>query len=105
MTLPHRRDGLNVLWMTVLCTFRRPFMGRPVPRQFMRNAWLDVTTIVPATAYHRRSYAKRYSRFRLLRAMDRLLTLPQRYRGTLVDRHLSTWETLASVWSGLCSAR
>ena len=39
-------------------------MGRPVPRQFMRNAWLDLTTIVPATAYHRRSYAERYSRSR-----------------------------------------
>ena len=22
-------------------------MGRPVPRQFMRNEWLDLTTIVP----------------------------------------------------------
>jgi transposase len=38
-------------------------MGRPVPRQLLRNAVLDVTTIVPATAYHRRSYAERYSRF------------------------------------------
>jgi len=47
----------------VLCTFHRPFMDRPVPRQLMRNELLDLTTIVPATAYHRRSYAKRYSRF------------------------------------------
>src|SRR5262245_12249448 len=47
----------------VLCTCRRPFMGRPVPRQFMRNGWLDLATIVPATACHRRSYAERYSRF------------------------------------------
>ena len=38
-------------------------MGRPVPRQFMRNAWLDLATIVPATACHRRSYAERYSRY------------------------------------------
>jgi hypothetical protein len=30
----------------------------------MRNALLDVTTIVPATAYHRRSYAERYSRYK-----------------------------------------
>src|SRR5213082_1440005 len=29
----------------------------------MRNALLDLTTILPATAYHRRSYAERYSRF------------------------------------------
>jgi hypothetical protein len=37
----------------VLWTFRRPFRGRPVPRQFMRNALLDLTTIVPATVCHR----------------------------------------------------
>src|SRR5262245_49447713 len=29
----------------------------------MRNALLDLTTIVPVIAYHRRSYAERYSRF------------------------------------------
>jgi hypothetical protein len=62
MRLPPGCEGLRVRRMTVLWTFRRPFMGRPVPRQCMRNAWLDLTTIVPATAYHRRSYAKRYSR-------------------------------------------
>src|SRR5215468_5032709 len=50
----------------VLCTCRRPFMGRPVPRQFMRNGWLDLATTVPTTACHRRSYAERYSR-----SMDR----------------------------------
>ena len=37
-------------------------MGRPVPRQLLRNELLDLTTIVPATAYHRRSYAERYSK-------------------------------------------
>jgi len=46
----------------VLCIFRRPFMARPVPRQLLRNALLDLTTIVPATTYHRGSYAERYSR-------------------------------------------
>ena len=46
----------------VLCTFRRPFMGRPVPRQLMRNELLDLTTIVPATACHCGSCAERYSR-------------------------------------------
>src|SRR5262249_29828955 len=44
-------------------TCRRPFMGRPVPRQFMRSGWLDLATTVPATACHRISYAERYSRF------------------------------------------
>ena len=46
----------------VSCTVRRPFVGPPVPRQLMRNELFDLTTIVPATAYHRRSYAERYSR-------------------------------------------
>jgi len=63
MMLPHGCSGLRVWWMTVLCMFRRPFMDRPVPRQFMRNALRDVTTSRPATTYHRRSYAERYSRF------------------------------------------
>ena len=48
--------------MMVLWTFRRPFMGRPVSRQLLRNALRNLTTIVPTTAYHRRSYTKRYSR-------------------------------------------
>ena len=48
---------------SVSCTVRRPFVGRPVPRQLMRNELFDLTTIVPATAYHRRSYAERYSRY------------------------------------------
>ena len=58
MMLPHGCEGLRVWRMTVLWTCRRPFMGRPVPRQFLRNALLDLATIVPATAYHRRSYTR-----------------------------------------------
>src|SRR5262245_12452241 len=58
MRLPHGCEGLRVRRRTVLWTLRRPFMGRPVPRQLLRNALLDLTTIVPATAYHRRSYAR-----------------------------------------------
>jgi hypothetical protein len=53
MMLPHGCEGLRVRRMTVLWTCRRPFLGRPVPRQLLRNALRDVTTIVPATAYHR----------------------------------------------------
>jgi hypothetical protein len=34
-----------------------------MPRQLLRNEVLDVTTIGPTTAYHRSSYAERYSRF------------------------------------------
>ena len=62
MMLLHGCEGLRVRWRTVWWTLRRPFMGRPVPRQLLRNAVLDLTTNVPATAYHRRSYAERYSR-------------------------------------------
>ena len=46
LMLPPGCEGLRVRRMTVLWTFRRPCMGRPVPRQFMRNAVLDVTTVV-----------------------------------------------------------
>jgi hypothetical protein len=61
VTLPHGRDGLSVL-LQVFGTFRRLSICHPVPRQFMRNELLDLATIVPATAYHRRSDAERYSR-------------------------------------------
>ena len=62
LMLPHGCEGLRVLLRAVLCTFHRPARCRPVPRQFMRNELLDLNAIVPATAYHRRSYAERYSR-------------------------------------------
>ena len=47
----------------MLCTFRRPSMGRPVSHQLMRNELLDLTTILPATACHQRNYVETYSRF------------------------------------------
>jgi hypothetical protein len=61
--LPAGCEGLRVRRMTVWWTFRRPFRGRPVSRQLRRNALHDLTPIVPATAYHRRSYLERYSRY------------------------------------------
>ena len=63
MLLLHGGEGLCVRRMTVWWTCRRPFMGRPVPRQLLRNTLLDLTTIMPATAYNRVSYTERYSRF------------------------------------------
>ena len=62
MMLPHGCEGLRVRLMTVLWTFCRPFMGRPVSRPLLRNELRNLTTIVPATACHRRSYTKRYGR-------------------------------------------
>src|SRR5207249_5738934 len=44
MRLPHGCEGLRVRRMTVWWTFRRPCMDRPVPRPFLHNAWLDMTT-------------------------------------------------------------
>jgi hypothetical protein len=71
-----------------------------VHRQGMRNAWLDVTTIVPATSYHRRSYAERYRRFtaqsRQRRLVPATLSLPHG-GGLLVSRHTS----LPGLWGAL----
>ena len=61
--LSHGCYGLSVRRMTGLCTFRRPSMCRPVPRQLMRNELLDLTTIVPTTACHQSNYVETYSRF------------------------------------------
>jgi hypothetical protein len=63
LMLPHGCDGLSVRRMTVLCTFRMPSMGRPVPRQFMRNELLDLATILLATACHQRNDVETYSRW------------------------------------------
>ena len=50
--------------MAVLWTFRAPALCRHVPREFMRHAVLHLTLIIPATAYNKRNYVGRYSRFR-----------------------------------------
>src|SRR5882672_10501037 len=63
LALPHRRDGLSARRMAVLYTFREPSLGRQMHRELMRNALLDLTTIMPATTCHRRSYVETYSRF------------------------------------------
>ena len=54
----------------------QPFMGRLVARQLMRNALLDLTTIMPVIAYHRRTYAERYSRFNQKTAEALGITIP-----------------------------
>jgi hypothetical protein len=65
VTLPHRRDGLSARRMAVLWTFREPSLRRHVHREFMHNAVLDLTPIIPTTACHQRNYVERYSRFTL----------------------------------------
>ena len=49
--------------MVVLWTFREPSLCRRVHRAFMRNALLDYTPILPATACHQSSYVETYSRY------------------------------------------
>ena len=62
VTLPHGRDGLSARRMAVLWTFHEPSLGRHVRRELMRNALLDFTPIIPATACHQRNYVEAYSR-------------------------------------------
>jgi hypothetical protein len=65
LRLPRMRDGLSALRMAVLYPFRRSIMCRYVHCELTRNAVLDLTTIVPATACHQKNYVATYSRFRL----------------------------------------
>jgi hypothetical protein len=63
VTLPQGCDGLSARRMAVLWTFREPSLGRHVRRGLMRNAWLDFTPIIAATACHQRNYVVTYSRY------------------------------------------
>jgi hypothetical protein len=62
VTLPQGRDGLSARRMAVLWTFRAPSLCRHVPHELMRNAALNLTLIIPATACHQRNDVERYSR-------------------------------------------
>ena len=52
VTRPQGCNGLSARRMVVLWTFCEPSLCRHVRREFMRNAWLDFTPIIPATACH-----------------------------------------------------
>ena len=64
VTLPPGRRGLRARRMAVLWTFRAPFLGCPVHREFMRSGLLDLTPTIAATACNQRDYVERYSRFK-----------------------------------------
>jgi hypothetical protein len=68
VTLPHGCDGLSARQMAVLWMFREPSLCRHVRRELLRNALLDFTPIIPATACHQRNYFETYSRYRHLLA-------------------------------------
>jgi hypothetical protein len=69
VTLLHGYDGLSARRMAVLWTFREPSLCRHVRREFMRNALLDFTPIIAATACHQINYLETYSRFMRRRGM------------------------------------
>jgi hypothetical protein len=101
--LPHRRNGLSVRRMAVLSTFREPSLCRQVHREFMRNAVLDVTPIIPATACHQRNYIERYSRCRVTRLVPTQLecgtcgcTMKHHY---LIETLQKCQWTYENVWS------
>jgi hypothetical protein len=62
VTLPPERHGLIAWRMAVLSTFRAPSLCRHVHRAFLRSVWLDVPSIIAATACHQRNDVERYSR-------------------------------------------
>jgi hypothetical protein len=64
MVASHRWGGLDggTPLGSAVDASRRPSMGRPLPHSFLRNALLDVTTILPATAYHQRNDVETYRR-------------------------------------------
>jgi hypothetical protein len=64
VTLPHGRDGLGARWMAVLWTFCQPSLCRHVRRELLRTAWLNFTSVIPATACYQRNYVETYSRFK-----------------------------------------
>ena len=61
-TLPQGRAGLSARRMALWWTFREISLGRHVPDELMRNAALNLTLIIPATACHQSNYVERYSR-------------------------------------------
>src|SRR3989442_7419874 len=50
VTRPHGCNGLSARRMAVLWTFREPSLCRHGRRELLRNAWLDFTPSIPATA-------------------------------------------------------
>jgi hypothetical protein len=63
VTLPQGCDGLSAWRMAVVWTFCELSLCRHVRRELMRNALLDCTPIIPATACHQRNYVETYSKY------------------------------------------
>ena len=64
VTLLHGRNGLSARRMAVWWMFREPSLCRHVRRELLRNALLDFTPIIAATACHQRNYVETYSRYK-----------------------------------------
>jgi hypothetical protein len=63
VTLLQGCDGLSARRMALLWTFHEVSLSRHVRRELMRNALLDFTPMILATACHQRNYVETYSRF------------------------------------------
>ena len=66
--------------MAVAWAFRGPSLCRRVRRELLRNAWLDLTPIIPTTACHQRNYVETYSRFIVNCSFEELNTWLAKYR-------------------------
>jgi DDE domain len=73
VTLPQGRNGLSARRMAVLDTFRALSLCRHVHHELLRSAALDLTPLIPATACHQRNYVERYSRFKGLTYVPRVI--------------------------------
>ena len=59
---PGGRDRLSAQRMAMVSTFREPSRCRPVHRELLRNALLELTLILPTTACYQRIYVETYSK-------------------------------------------
>ena len=83
-------------------TFHEPSLGRHVLHELMRNAVLNLTLIIPANTYKRRSYYERYSRSTMQQGNNfclaslRLRQVPLLARGSPMCIHAP--ETAPIIW-------
>ena len=63
VTLLDGRDRLSAQRMAMVSTFREPSRYRPVHRELLRNALIELPLVLPTTACYQRIYVEAYSRF------------------------------------------
>src|SRR6266566_6578679 len=97
---------LSARRMAVLWTFREPSLCRHGRRELMRNAVLDFTPIIPATACNQRTYVETYSKYSKYNPIERCWgILEEHWNGTLLETvdtvlhwaHTMTWKAVRPV--------